>query len=214
MSIADLRRDYARATLDEASVAHDPLQQFQLWLDEAISAQLPEPTAMSLATAAAAPHGLVRPSTRIVLLKAVDTAGFVFFTNYESHKGRELAANPYASLLFYWIELERQVRVDGRVEKIEAAQSDAYFASRPLASRHGAWASPQSSVLPDRAALEARFVEVQQRMGEDVPRPPQWGGYRVVPDMIEFWQGRMSRLHDRIRYTRDAGRWRIDRLAP
>jgi pyridoxamine 5'-phosphate oxidase len=214
ISIADLRRDYARSTLDEATVARAPMQQFEQWLQEAIAAQLPEATAMTLATAVTSTHGFVRPAARIVLLKGVDAGGFVFFTNYDSDKGRELAANPYAALLFHWIELERQVRIEGRVEKIDTAASDEYFASRPLLSRIGAWASKQSEVLPDRASLEARFAETRARFGETVPRPPHWGGYRLLPELLEFWQGRASRLHDRIRYTRSGEAWRIERLAP
>jgi len=214
INVADLRRDYAFATLDEASVAPDPLTQFHRWLDEAIKAELPEPTAMSLATAAASTHGFIQPSSRIVLLKEVDERGFVFYTNYESRKGRELAANPFACLSFYWAELERQVHIEGRVEKVDPALSDAYFATRPVPSRIGAWASPQSEPLADRADLEARFAQLQARYGDNVPRPPYWGGYRVLPDTVEFWQGRRSRLHDRIRYRRFQGEWVIERLAP
>ena len=213
MNIADLRREYHRAALTEADVDADPARQFERWLSEAIHAEVPEPTAMTLATADAAG----RPSARIVLLKAADAAGFVFFTNYASRKGEELAVRPDAALLFHWVELERQVRIEGRVHKVSAAESDAYFASRPLLSRVGAWASPQSRVIPDRTWLEREFAAAQQRIaagGSDVPRPERWGGYRLAPTVVEFWQGRASRLHDRIRYRRDDAQWRVDRLAP
>ena len=211
MSLADLRQEYALKTLDESQVLPDPLGQFALWMQEAIAAHLPEPTAMTLATVAS--DG--RPSARIVLLKGCDPGGFVFYTNYQSRKGAELAATRFASLLFLWTELERQVRIEGRVEPVSAAESDAYFATRPLGSRHGAWASPQSAEIPDRAWLEARWHEAEVRYGEAPPRPPHWGGYRVVPEAIEFWQGRRSRLHDRLVYRRDGDRgWRIVRLAP
>ncbi|MDQ6620719.1 MAG: pyridoxamine 5'-phosphate oxidase [Pseudomonadota bacterium] len=216
MNIADLRTDYRRETLDEGDVAPDPIAQFERWLGEAIKAELAEPTAMSLATAAT--DGT--PSSRIVLLKGVSAAGFVFFTNYESRKGRELAANPRAALLLHWVELERQVRIEGTVERVSEAESDAYFASRPIASRLSAWASPQSQVIAGRAVLEAAAGEVTERLkfhGEALPRPPHWGGYRVAPTAVEFWQGRRSRLHDRVRYRispDEPGVWRIERLAP
>ncbi|AJY14100.1 pyridoxamine 5'-phosphate oxidase [Burkholderia dolosa] len=212
-TLADLRINYSRASLDEADVAPDPFAQFDRWFNEALAARLPEPNTMTLATVGA--DG--RPSARIVLIKGVDARGFVFFTNYESRKGRELAAHPYAALLFYWIELERQVRIEGRIEKTSAEESDRYFASRPLGSRIGAWASEQSAVIDSRATLEAREKAVAERFGDDPPRPPHWGGYRVVPDTIEFWQGRPSRLHDRLLYTRDASApqgWTISRLSP
>ncbi|EKS9796923.1 MULTISPECIES: pyridoxamine 5'-phosphate oxidase [Burkholderia] len=212
-TLADLRINYSRASLDEADVAHDPFAQFDRWFKEALAAKLPEPNTMTLATVGA--DG--RPSARIVLIKGVDERGFVFFTNYESRKGRDLAAHPQAALLFYWIELERQVRIEGRIEKTSAEESDRYFASRPLGSRIGAWASEQSAVIDSRATLEAQEKAASERYGDNPPRPPHWGGYRLVPDSIEFWQGRPSRLHDRLLYTRDAGTstgWSISRLSP
>lgn len=212
-TLADLRINYSRASLDEADVAHDPFAQFDRWFKEALAAKLPEPNTMTLATVG--DDG--RPSARIVLIKGVDERGFVFFTNYESRKGRDLAAHPQAALLFYWIELERQVRIEGRIEKTSAEESDRYFASRPLGSRIGAWASDQSAVIDSRATLEAQEKAVSERYGDNPPRPPHWGGYRLVPDSIEFWQGRPSRLHDRLLYTRDADTspgWSISRLSP
>jgi pyridoxamine 5'-phosphate oxidase len=217
MNIADLRKDYALKSLDEKDALADPIAQFSLWMDEALKSKLPEPTAMTLATAApvaAGAGGLAQPTARIVLLKGFDERGFVFFTNYGSRKGLELAANPLAGLLLFWVELEREVRIDGRIEKVDAAESDAYFASRPLLSRIGAHASPQSRVLRNRSELEASFAQKGEQFGENVPRPEQWGGYRLVPAELEFWQGRRSRLHDRLRYRKADGRWVVERLAP
>jgi pyridoxamine 5'-phosphate oxidase len=209
-ALADLRKDYALKTLDEAEVDADPLKQFGVWMVEAIHAQVPEPTAMTLATADAG----ARPSARIVLLKGLDPRGFVFFTNYESRKGRELDANPFAALTFFWKELERQVRIEGKAERVSAEESSAYYLTRPLGSRIGAWASPQSRVIENRAWLEERWKELAARHGNAPERPPHWGGYRVVPEHIEFWQGRMSRLHDRIAYNRLGNAWEVARLAP
>ena len=209
MNIADLREEYRRASLDETAVTHDPFEQFTRWFDEAVKSEHPALNAMTLATVSAAG----RPSARIVLLKGVDQGGFVFYTNYKSRKGRELTANPAASLVMFWHQLEREVRVDGRVKKITAAESDAYFSSRPLGSRYAAIASPQSEVVPDRAMLEARFAEAALT-GEQPERPAHWGGYVLVPDAIEFWQGRPNRLHDRVLYSRKARTWKIERLAP
>jgi pyridoxamine 5'-phosphate oxidase len=210
LSIADLRKDYALKTLEEKDAAPDPMQFFGLWMVEAIHAQVPEPTAMSLATVDA--RG--RPASRIVLLKGVDKRGFVFYTNYESRKGRELEARPAAALTFLWKELERQVRVEGTVERVTQAESEAYFATRPLGSRIGAWASPQSQPIESRAWLEQRWEAFGVQHGENPPLPPNWGGYRVLPDHLEFWQGRRSRLHDRIAYTLQDGAWKVVRLAP
>jgi pyridoxamine 5'-phosphate oxidase len=209
-NIADLRKSYERAELDEAASLADPIAQFGLWLQQAIDGQLPEPNAMTLATAGATG----RPSSRIVLIKGFDARGIVWYTNYESRKGRELAANPYASLQFHWVEMERVVRIEGRVEKASAEESDAYYASRPLDSRIGAWASPQSEVISSRAVLVANAARFGAQFMLQPPRPPHWGGYRLVPDTFEFWQGRRSRLHDRLRYRLDAGAWRRERLAP
>ena len=213
MSNADLRREYARARLDEADVSHDPFVEFARWFAEAQDAQLTDPNAMTLATATAGGA----PSARVVLLKAFDERGFVFFSDYRSRKGAELEANPKAALVFYWAELDRQVRITGGVALTSREESERYFRSRPLGSRLGAWASHQSLVIPGRAALEADLRDVEARFEDgDVPPPAHWGGYRVVPDAIEFWQGRESRLHDRIRYVRERGGkgWRVERLSP
>ena len=208
--LASLRKDYALKTLEERDVNRDPMKQFGVWMVEAIHAQVPEPSAMTLATVGA--NG--RPTTRIVLLKGVDPRGFVFFTNYDSRKGRDLAANPVASLTFFWKELERQVHIDGSVEKVSAEESDAYYQTRPLGSRIGAWASPQSRPIESRAWLEQRWTTLSVEHGQSPKRPPHWGGYRVIPEEMEFWQGRMSRLHDRIVFTRTGSDWKISRLAP
>jgi pyridoxamine 5'-phosphate oxidase len=212
-SISDLRREYSRETLDESAVARDPVEQFSKWFEEAMKSELPEPTAVALATAMSGADGTVRPSARMVLLKGFDARGFVFYTNYQSRKGRELAANPWASLVFYWAELERQVRIEGRIDQAGAEESDAYYRTRPLGARIGAWASPQSEPV-SRTGLMARAAEMGLRHGLSPSRPPHWGGYRLAPDVFEFWQGRPNRLHDRIRYRLADGSWLIERLAP
>ncbi|MCA0239079.1 MAG: pyridoxamine 5'-phosphate oxidase [Bacteroidetes bacterium] len=210
--ISTLRKNYAREALSESDVSSSPLVQFDRWFQEALDAQLTEPNAMTLATATRDGH----PSARTVLLKGVDKEGFVFFTNYESRKGQELADNPQAALLFTWLELERQVRIEGMIERISAEASEAYFQSRPKGSQIGAWVSPQSRVIPGREVLEAKqqALEAEYAHAEVLPRPTFWGGYRLLPDTVEFWQGRPSRLHDRILYRRFAGAWKIERLAP
>jgi pyridoxamine 5'-phosphate oxidase len=210
MSIASIRTDYKRGELDEAHAAADPIAQFGRWWEEATKSEIAEVNAMTLATADA--QG--RPGARTVLLKDFDARGFVFYTNYESRKGQELAANAQACLLFFWKELERQVRIDGSVERVSAEESDTYYASRPLASRIGAWASPQSQPIAGKAWLLARAAEMGLKHGLHPSRPPHWGGYRVVPTAVEFWQGRPSRLHDRLLYRKDAGQWTRQRLAP
>lgn len=211
-SIADIRTDYKRHTLDEQVTSSNPLEQFTVWFNEAIDAKVLEPNAMTLATA---DHD-GKPSARIVLLKGITDTGFVFYTNYESRKGTQLLVNPYAALVFFWPELERQVRVEGRVEKVPEHDSYEYFTSRPLNSQIGAWASQQSSVIPNRDVLEQHFAELWERYKDgSVPLPPFWGGYVLVPNNVEFWQGRPGRLHDRIRYTREeSGDWRKERLSP
>jgi pyridoxamine 5'-phosphate oxidase len=212
---ASLRVNYERAALDESDAEADPFRQFRRWFDDAVAAQVPEPNAMSLASVDA--QG--RPAVRIVLLKAVDHRGFTFYTNFRSRKARELELSGRAALLFFWPALERQVRIEGRVEHVDDATADAYWHSRPRLSRIGAWASPQSEPLADRKALEALFAQASVRFpDEEIPRPPHWGGFRLVPEAFEFWQGRASRLHDRLVYERDIQRkdvaWRIGRLAP
>ena len=210
-NIADLRKSYEMAELIESAADGDPLKQFELWLAEAIAAKVPEPNAMTLATVGSN----LRPSTRIVLIKGLDARGPVWFTNYHSRKGVEVAGNPYAALQFHWVEMERSVRIEGVVEKISLEESDAYFASRPLGSRIGAWASPQSDVVASRDVLEASEAAFSAKFGDNPPRPPHWGGYRLKPDNWQFWQGRPSRLHDRLRYTLQSdGAWLRERLAP
>jgi len=209
--LSDLRKSYEQGALEEHQAANEPLRQFEAWMAEALRRGIPEPNAMTLATVGEGG----RPSCRPVLIKDVDERGIVWYSNYNSRKGRELAATPYAALQFHWVELERVVRIEGRVEKLSEQESDAYFASRPLNHRIGAWASPQSEVIPGRTAIVARAAELGLKFGLHPPRPPHWGGYRLVPDYWEFWQGRTSRLHDRIRYRlAKEGRWVRERLAP
>lgn len=211
MDLAAIRREYERVGLSESELAADPVDQFRLWLEQVRAVDPIEFTAMTLATA----DREGRPSARVVLLKGVDERGFVFYTNYESRKARELAENPRAALVFYWAVLDRQVRIEGRVERTTREESEAYFASRPLGSRLGAWASPQSRVIADRQDLERRVLEAEARFGEAVPLPDTWGGFRLRHEAVEFWQGRLSRLHDRLCYIRlPEGGWRIERLAP
>ena len=210
MNIADLRKSYEKAELSEDASAADPLKQFERWLNEAIQSEVPEPNAMTVATVASN----MRPSTRVVLIKGYDERGIVWYTNYDSRKGKELAGNPFAALQFHWVELERVVRIEGRMEKISDAESDAYFHSRPLDSRIGAWASPQSEVIDGRGVLVTNAAKYAAQFMLNPPRPPHWGGYRLVPDEWQFWQGRKSRLHDRLRYRLNEGNWLRERLAP
>ena len=209
-NLSDQRKSYERDELEEGEAALDPLRQFETWMGEAFAAKVPEPNAMTLATVGE--DG--RPSTRIVLIKGCDARGIVWFTNYDSRKGRELAVHPFAALQFHWVELERVVRVEGSVERVDAAESDAYFASRPLDSRIGAWASPQSEVIASRGVLVANAAKVAAKFLMNPPRPPHWGGFRLKPETWEFWQGRKSRLHDRLRYRLDGDAWTRERLAP
>ena len=209
--IANLRKDYSKAALDVQETAEDPIQQFRNWFEEALKAEIPEPSAMIVSTST--PDG--RPSARVLLLKDITANGFVFFTNYNSRKGQEIEKNPFASFTFFWSELERQVRIEGKLEKTDAQRSDEYFQSRPRGSQLGAWASPQSEEIPDRGVLETKEKELQEKFqGKEVPRPEHWGGYELKPNRLEFWQGRQSRLHDRIVYERTNQQWSRKRLAP
>jgi pyridoxamine 5'-phosphate oxidase len=209
--LSTIRKEYSKASLDERTVSKDPLQQFDRWFKEAVDAKVPEPTAFHLSTVNGG-----RPASRIVLLKGIENGMFVFYTNYQSRKGKELDENPACSLTFFWPELERQVRIEGVASRIDAKRSDEYFQSRPRGSQVGAWASPQSSVINERSLLEERAKQIEEKYKglDKLPRPHQWGGYEIDPVMIEFWQGRPSRLHDRILFTREDAGWRINRLAP
>lgn len=209
-SIADIRKDYKLASFTESDASLNPFEQFSKWWNDAVNSEIDEVNAMTLATVQ--PNGT--PTARIVLLKDYSDKGFVFFTNYESNKGKHLAAHPHAALVFFWKELERQIRIEGTVEKVSAEESDEYFNSRPTGSKIGAWASAQSAVIPYREVIEQNVQKYTQVFGTEVPRPPHWGGYRVVPSMFEFWQGRSSRLHDRLQYNLVNGIWQRQRLAP
>ena len=211
-NISDLRKEYSRATLDSSNVLPDPIKQFEKWFDEAVQAGITEPNAMHLATV----NEQGKPSSRIVLLKGIEKNGFVFYSNYQSKKGKEMDVNPACALTFFWAEIERQVRIEGVAERVDAETSDRYFQSRPRGSQIGAWASPQSSIIHDRNILEQRAAQIEKKFENSkvLPRPHQWGGYRIDPLLIEFWQGRGSRLHDRIQFTKVDGVWRVDRLAP
>lgn len=209
--IAHIRRDYQLQALTEQDAASNPFEQFTKWWHEVLNAQIDEVNAMILSTADASG----KPHARVVLLKGYDNNGFVFFTNYNSHKGKQLSENPFASILFFWKELERQIRIEGTIQKIDTAQSDAYFKSRPAGSKIGAWASPQSTVIPDRKLIEQNFLDYEEKFGTDnIPRPEHWGGYVVQPNLFEFWQGRSSRLHDRLQYRLENNEWILERLAP
>lgn len=211
VDIAEIRKEYLLKTLNESGVLADPLAQFALWLEEAVAADVLEPNAMSLATSTF--DG--RPSSRIVLLKGLEHGGFIFFSNYESRKAKEILKNPYSAAVFMWNELERQVRIEGKIHKISTEESDKYFQSRPEKSKLGAWASPQSQVIPNRKYLEDLMSDFEEEFsGKPITRPTNWGGYILVPEMIEFWQGRQNRLHDRILYTEENTKWKIERLAP
>ncbi|MBC5773394.1 pyridoxamine 5'-phosphate oxidase [Pontibacter sp. KCTC 32443] len=211
-NIAAIRRNYSMQSLTEASVAKDPISQFKIWMEEAIAAETTEPTAMVLSTV----NEVGRPSARVVLLKEINADGFVFFTNYKSRKGHDLQENPFAAITFFWAELERQVRVEGRIRKVDVAVSDAYFQSRPKGSQIGAWASPQSQIIENRDVLEKADTMFTQKFAaaETIPRPDHWGGYILTPDLVEFWQGRPNRLHDRIVYEMQDQNWHLKRLAP
>ena len=209
-AVAELRQNYTLAGIKEADTDPNPVKQFATWFEQAVSAQLPEPNAMTLATATA--DG--KPSARMVLLKDYSERGFVFYTNYNSLKGQQLSANPWAALIFWWAELERQVRIEGSVEKLSSQESDTYFHSRPWGSQLGAWVSNQSQTISSREVLDQRLEQLKAQYTENIPRPPHWGGFRVIPSVIEFWQGRPSRLHDRLRYRFEDGNWTRERLSP